>query len=407
MKTTFRVLAAIAALCAAPGAQATNGMRMIGFGPVQDAMGGANAAAGLDAASVLTNPSTMSGLSGRIDFGASYFKPKVEYSATAPTGAPTVMNDGATLKSDRGGSPIPAFGLVVPAGDDFRFGLGAYGVGGMGVDFGQNLYGGTTFSSYSQMRFTPGFSYRLNELLSVGATANLAYATMEYAAAAGMGQAGHDSASSFGGGATFGVLVTPAEWLRVGAAYETTTWFRSFEFNTPAQPQNNLPAGHDRISFNQPQSATLGLSLNPFRPLLLAFDVQWIRWSETNGQNMPTFTASNGALPWNLNWSNQIVYKLGAQYTLPRKVMLRAGYNYGKTPVDSTRAFENIAFPAIAEHHLTAGIGHEITKKASINAAFGWSPTKTLNGSNPNQGIASYQAKMSQLSFDAGFAYLF
>jgi len=407
MKTMLRVLAAAAIAAAAGDASATNGMRMIGFGPVQDGMGGANAAAGLDAASVLTNPATMSGLPGRIDFGASYFKPKVEYSATAPAGAGTVMSSGATLTSDRGGSPVPAFGLVVPMSDDLRFGLGAYGVGGMGVDFQQNLYGGTTFSSYSQMRFTPGVSYRVNDLLSVGVTANLAYATMEYAAASGMGQAGHDSASSFGGGATLGLLVTPAEWLRVGAAYETTTWFRSFEFNTPAQPALGLSAGHDRISFNQPQSATLGLAVNPFRPLLLALDVQWIRWSESNGQNQPTFTASNGALPWNLNWSNQIVYKVGAQYTLPRKVMLRAGYNYGKTPVDSTRAFENVAFPAIAEHHLTAGIGHEITKKASINAAFGWSPTKTLTGSNPNQGIASYQAKMSQLSFDAGFAYLF
>jgi long-chain fatty acid transport protein len=415
MRTVLRVLAAAAIAAAAGDASATNGMRMIGFGPVQDAMGGANAAAGLDAASVLTNPATLSNLSGRIDFGASYFKPSVEYKATQPGGLPPGMVVGTSgfVTSDRGGSPIPAFGLVVPITDSLRFGLGAYGVGGMGVDFQQNLYGGTTFSSYSQMRFTPGVSYRVNELLAIGATANLAFATMEYQAASGFGQASHDSSSSFGGGATFGVLVTPAEWIRIGAAYETTSWFRSFEFNVPAQPALGLPAGHDRISFNQPQSATLGFAVTPVRPLLVAVDVQWIRWSETNGTNQPTFTASDGALPWNLNWEDQIVYKVGAQYTLPRKVMLRAGYNYGKKPLDSSRAFENIAFPAIAEHHLTAGIGHEITHRASINAAFGWSPRATLRGSNPNmpqnggQAIQSYEARMSQVSFDMGFAYLF
>ncbi len=47
--------AVLLALAIATPAHATNGMRMIGFGPVQNSMGGVGVGATLDAASVLSN----------------------------------------------------------------------------------------------------------------------------------------------------------------------------------------------------------------------------------------------------------------------------------------------------------------------------------------------------------------
>jgi long-chain fatty acid transport protein len=396
---TLRLLVALALASAASQALATNGMRMIGFGPVQNAMGGVSAAVGLDAASVLSNPATMSLQQGRVDFGATWFQPEVDYRAVGAA-------SGNRIDSDRGPSPVPALGLVVPAGEKFRFGLGAYGVAGMGVDFQQDLLGSVTQSSYSQMRFTPGVSYQVNELLAVGVTANLMYAQMEFSAVttppggpmSPPAQSSHMAASAFGGGATLGVIVSPREDLRFGAAYETRSWFQDFEFHRPG--------GHDTLDFDQPQSALVGLAYSPWKPLLLAADVQWIRWSETNGTGQPRFDAESAALPWNLNWDDQVVYKLGVQYTLPRMVMLRAGYNYGKSPVDPGRSFENVAFPAIAEHHVTVGIGHELRGGASINASAGWSPRSEVSGGGTPEAFP-YEARMSQLSFDMGLAYRF
>lgn len=66
----FSFLWVIAVMLIAANAHATNGMRMIGFGPVQDSMGGVSVGLPLDAASILTNPAGMSVLPGRIDFGA-------------------------------------------------------------------------------------------------------------------------------------------------------------------------------------------------------------------------------------------------------------------------------------------------------------------------------------------------
>jgi long-chain fatty acid transport protein len=389
----------------AGSAYATNGMRLIGFGPVQDSMGGVSVGVPLDAASILTNPAGMSFLPGRIDFGASYFKPSVSYTATGAAGSGAIMNDGAKIDSDRGASPVPAFGLIVPLTDRIKFGIGAYGVAGMGVDYKSNLYGGVTYTSYSQMRFAPGLSYKINDMISIGAVVNIMYATMEFDAASGFGQEPHMGASSFGYGATFGVLVKPVDFLQIGLAYETKSTFQDFAFNTPS--------GVDKIEFNQPQTATIGFGVKPIKDLLIGFDVEWIRWSETNGQNQPQYTQnSSHATPWNLDWSDQFVYKIGIQYQVHPMIALRAGYNYGKMPLDSGRAFENIAFPAISEHHFTAGLGINLTNKLVLNIGGMYSPTAKLTGSNAGyppagQAIANYDTEMSQYSIDMGLAYTF
>jgi len=386
---------------------ATNGMRLIGFGPIQNSMGGASVGLPLDAATVLTNPAGMSSLPARIDFGASYFKPSVDYKATesAGMGGMVIGSDDKTIESNRGASPIPAFGLIVPINDQFRFGLGAYGIAGMGVDYANNLYGGITNTSYSQMRFTPGLSYKINDMFSVGAALNVMYATMEFNAAGGFGQQAHMGASSFGYGATFGLLIKPIDILQIGLAYETKSTFQDFSFNTAA--------GVDKLEFNQPQTATIGLGLKPIDALLIGFDIQWIRWSETNGKNLPSYTQNaSGAMPWNLDWEDQIVYKFGVQYTVNPILTLRAGYNYGKMPLNKDRAFENIAFPAIAEHHFTAGVGLNLSKHLALNFGGMYSPKATLTGSNAGyppagQAIRSYETSMSQYSIDMGISYVF
>ena len=86
-------------------------------------------------------------------------------------------------------------------------------------------------------------------------------------------------------------------------------------------------------------------------------------------------------------------------------IALRAGYNYGKMPLDPSRAFENIAFPAVAEHHITAGVGLDVTDRFTINLAGMYVPEAKLSGSNPQQLIASYQSTMSQFALDMAIGY--
>ena len=76
------------------------------------------------------------------------------------------------------------------------------------------------------MRFTPGAAYKINDYVAVGVTLNAMWATMEWNVASGMGQAPHDTSSSFGIGATVGVKVTATPWLGFGLAYETRSFFQ-------------------------------------------------------------------------------------------------------------------------------------------------------------------------------------
>ena len=413
---------ALASLAVASPAHATNGMRMIGFGPIQDSMGGVGVGATLDACSLLSNPAGIADLGQRLDAGGAFFKPTVKYSATG-IAAPFVNNSGQSLDSNRGGSPIPALAYVRPITEQLSAGIGVFGVAGMGVDYATNLYSGPTYTSYLQARFTPGFAYKVNDLLSVGATANVMVAQMKYDVGSGAGQALHDTATSLGIGGTFGVKFTPVKMVTLGAAYETKSSFQDFSFTVPSRqnpfdPSQTIPGGVDKLHFDQPQSFSFGASVRPIERLLLAADAQWINWAQTMGQALPAYSTdpnATGAIPFNMNWHNQWVFKFGTQVTAAPGLTVRAGYNYGKMPLDPNRAFENLAFPAITEHHITGGLGYELNDRFALNVSALYALNAKLQGANAappppqgtGQGIQSYTTEMSQFEIDLGLAYRF
>src|SRR5512133_4031007 len=106
MKKILGIFAGAAILAATP-AHATNGMRMIGFGPVQNSMGGASAAAPLDASTIVTNPAGMSALDRRVDISGTAFMPTVKYTASGNASAA----DGS-LESGRPTDFIPTLGAI-------------------------------------------------------------------------------------------------------------------------------------------------------------------------------------------------------------------------------------------------------------------------------------------------------
>ena len=121
-------------------AMATNGDNLIGVGPISRAMGGVGIAAPQDSiSSVFSNPAAMCFgpfcPSSQVDFAGTLFMPDVKATVTGP-------GVGGTNKanSDDEVYAIPAFGVSVPIGEglnppNWRFGLAAYGVTGLGADY--------------------------------------------------------------------------------------------------------------------------------------------------------------------------------------------------------------------------------------------------------------------------------
>lgn len=407
----------VTALLAAAPAYATNGMRMIGFGPVQNAMGGVGVGLTLDGNALATNPAGITELGHRLDLGLSWFQASVKHQATGtPTGAPPpnppsmIAHDGQAIRSRRGGSPIPALAYVRPVTGDVTAGVGLFAISGMGVDYPQNIYLSKAMTSYLNARLAPGVAYRFNDLVSVGLSLNLMVAQMEYDVAGELppdmgGQVKHETATSFGYGATLGVKVTPAKAVTLGAAYETRSHFQDFTFD--------VPGGKDKLRFDQPQVATLGVAVRPLDTLVVAADLEWIDWSSTMGGGLPRYGERQPTtMAWSMNWKDQWVVKLGVQVSPVKGLDLRAGYNHGKMPLDRSRAFENLVFPAVTEDHFTVGAGWAVTDGVTLHLGAMYSPEARVSGANAGappsgQMIAAYSSRMSQFQVDAGAALRF
>ncbi len=397
---SLRVAAIAVALAIAAPAAATDGMRVIGFGPIQNSMGGVSVAAPLDSSVIVTNPAGLSALDRRADVSGSVYTPTVKYDASyVGLGGP----GSASQSSDRAPDFIPTLGFVTKTTDKLTVGIAALGTAGLGVDYaseGGLYYGSATLTSYSNMRIAPAVAYKLTDRFSAGVTLNLMYAWMKYAVLGAAGMAPRDTAYSFGYGATFGISYQAPENVTLAASYETKSYFQDFTFD--------LPTGKEKLKFDQPDIATGGVAFRPIQPLLLAFDLQWIRWSTTQGKDQPKLVqAALDSMPFNMNWGDQTVFKIGAQYDVTKELAVRLGYNYGTAILDPNRAFENIAFPANVKQHFTAGVGYAFGAIA-VNAAVQYAPEVKVQGANlEQQGIAGYETKVSQLAFDLGASWKF
>ena len=402
MNLLFRILLpTIIVILHVAQASATNGMKIIGVGQVQRAMGGANIALPLDAACTITNPAGLKAAGKRIDMGLTYFVPDVSYRGNGAA----FTDPNANMTSDTELIFIPALGFIYPLSESVTVGVGLYGTSGMGVQYDTNLYGNITETQYAFVKLAPAASYTFKNGLSIGFAPNIDYAIMEFEAGPAAGpqaQEPHDNGKAFGLGFTLGLHYPLSEHFNLGLAYESKQYFEDFSLDTDS--------GEDKLEFHQPQSFAAGIAYMPSSSLRFAFDLVWIDWPQTNGRDKPVYTEKDNpvAMDWNLDWDEQFVYKFGLEYVVNPKVTLRAGYNYGKTPLDSERAFETLAFPAVTEQHFTLGGGYTLDNNWRLNLGLMYSPSSEINTANPaEQSIDNAKTEMKQYSVDFGFSYVF
>lgn len=130
------VAAAVAAAIAAPAAYATNGYFKIGYGTKNRGLAGAGIAYAQDSLAPATNPSGISFIGNRVDFGAELFNPNrdARLDASMIGGADTgEVDSGATLFA------IPHAGFAFNMGN-ITAGLSITANGGMNTRYNSNLY---------------------------------------------------------------------------------------------------------------------------------------------------------------------------------------------------------------------------------------------------------------------------
>jgi len=420
MRNVFKCIIVFAALIltTAP-AMATNGDNLIGVGPISRSMGGVGIAAPQDSISaVFSNPAAMCfGAfcpSSHVDFAGTLFMPDVKAEVSGP-------NVGGTNKANSEDEvyAIPAFGVSMPIGEainppNWRFGLAAYGVSGLGVDyrnsdldrpnagFGGNPLIAGTYTQLQSMRFAPAIGYQPNAKLSFGLAGIVEYSNLDL---------GEGSDWDYGFGLQGGIIFKPLDSLNLGLNVITP---RKLEFRDVAD--FDFDSNLDNLDLEAPLQIGGGLAYT-FNKLLIETDVNWINWGNADGYK-------------DFDWDNQWVFGVGAQFEPISKLFLRAGYNYGKTPVKDNDGFNGtaptsvqgktlptyyyetfrlIGFPALAEHHLTVGIGYEFTENFSANLGYMHAFKNSLseNGTDAAGQPVKIKSELTENAVDFGLTWRF
>jgi len=374
-----KVILASALLSAVGLSFATNGDNLIGVSPASRGMGGIGVGMPVGPTdSIFRNPAWMSYYKGfNMSFGGILLMPEVKAESNFITGTTT----SATSQSKM--FVVPEVGIVHQINDKLTFGMGAFGVSSMGVDYrnkGDDLLNRHT--TFQFMRVIPTLAYKVNDAISVSGAVHLAYGSLDMGAnlcdpnnPARCWNASGGQSQTYGIGAQLGVAYNMGDFVYAGLTYQSPvnmTYKRVFDSDGDGQFED--------LKLTQPLELAFGVGVKPMDNLKVGMDIRWINWKNAKGYK-------------EFQWKDQWVIALGGEFKPTQKLALRAGYNYGKSPIrggvkDDTTAnnripnfdaqytdfdiavFNLIGFPAITEHHITLGLGYEFTKNFSIDLAY-------------------------------------
>ena len=419
MKRTIKLAVVAALALGATSAFATNGSQLIGIGAKARGMGGVGIGMGHGSESGLTNPALITTIKGdnEISFGGTIFFADVSVKAdTTMIGDPVASQQ----DSDADTAVIPSVSLVSKYNDNFYWGIGMWGTGGLGVDYRDQT--DSTFSmntSLQTMQFGVPLAYTTNGF-SIGITPIVQYSSIDIDykqpvafrndAMGGMNPHYDPSRPTNPDGSIgSGTAQDLAFGFNIGAAYEVsgftfgTVYKSKITFDTKDVMTNALNGfgvgdenpygmGTKMETMATPEEWGAGVSYN-FEGHTIGLDWKHINWEDAEGYQ-------------DFGWENQNVIAVGYEYAT-NKWALRCGYQYAETAVQDntgkgldidkahaanmqgamgytgesslTNTFNLLGFPGTEETHLTIGGSYAFNETISMDMAAVYGLEKEVN----------------------------
>lgn len=388
---------------------ATNGYFGIGYGVASLGMGGATAAFPQDSLAAATNPAGMAVIGSRFDMGVDFFYPPRRVSGHGIFGFDTQNN-----RSNDNFFPIPSLGINFQKTDRLSLGVSVIG-NGANTHYKQNFWSLTglppngTYGDLGvqlvQMQILPTAAYKVTDTQNVGASLVIGIQNFwargldNFSKPEFQFSSDNDKLTNKGAdwGQGAGVRVG---WLgnffndkfALGASYQSKVYMSKLSL------YKGLFANGGE--FDIPAHWVVGLALKPNTDLAFTYDYEKIYYSDvaaignrhpttslldpctrpisyTGGCTTPgavpntTAQALGGSDSWGFGWRDQIVHKLGVSYAaMPGVVTVRAGFNYGKSPVPDDQLLFSMLAPAITERHFTLGATMQIDKDLEVSASY-------------------------------------
>ncbi len=391
-----KISAMLLALGLTAPAFATNGYFSHGYGIKAKSMGGVGIALPQDSLAAASNPAGMAMIGDRMDFGVDLFSP-IRTATWNGTAAGGFINNAYSqakgdYKSGRNLFAIPEFAYNKMLGWDMAVGVAVYGNGGMNTDYGKVVIAGSvtnTYSNLEQMFIAPTFAWKPSKDHSIGVSLNFVFQNFEARGLEAFAVATQSSSPesvtnrgkdySTGLGLKFGWTGQVSPGVTLGATYQAKTKMSKFD------KYKGLFAQQGR--FDIPETYGFGIAYKANDKLTVAADLVQINYAAVksiadNGDAFPGLVGTllgseNGS---GFGWGNQTVYKFGMSYQYAPNLLLRAGYNHGKSPLKSTQTFFNILAPATVENHLTLGATWTLADKSELTLSYMHAFDKTVTG---------------------------
>jgi len=424
--TAVAVVLSMAAFCAGPSVvYANHGMENVAGGAKSEGMGGTTIAVGDDTTVMNTNPSAISKLDGwRMDMNLTMMFPFYSFENQDATGTTTLNKTG-------GKRPIfvmPSMGIAMHDTDSkWSFGLGMYNEGGTGTDYGflkvdtrflENRTAGAPDYAYAEyysmfgfMKITPTVAYNITDKLSIGASPQIGYAMMRMKMPFYMDMSKNGvidtlfNADMDGSTGTLltgkiGLLYNFYNMMGAGLAYTTATDINLRGTATMVSPIDQSMAnaqsrmtGDFNMKIGWPQSVKAGMfmKMQPMWGIMMSFDVEWLNWSKyfdtipvsLSNVKMDGADMNDQNFLMKMGWKDQWVYKVGFEMPEIKKIKMRMGYAYGKNPASSSEGAFAIMNPYV-EHHVTMGLGYDISDTSEFNMGMTYGFNKKQSGGAGN-----------------------
>jgi long-chain fatty acid transport protein len=420
----LKVLVAAIALATAGPTWATNGYFLTGSGFRAQGMGGVGIAYGRDSLSTAANPANAVNTGMRGDLGFGVFNPERHASVGTGTGLPG--EDGfpgggsafaftGNTESDSKYFIVPEMGFSMGLTENLHIALAVVGNGGMNTTYPQNFF---SFAGnppadtklgvdLNQLIIPISVAYKVNEDHALGVSLVLAETRFRaYGLQAFQNFPGVPSNPdyvtnngfdySYGAGIKVGWLGEfMDDKLSVGLAYASRTYMTKFD------KYQSLFA--EQGGFDIPENYGIGIAFKPVKNLVIAADVTRIIYSDIKsinnlGPGINPGGLGTGGIPslsdpskqlgkdagMGFGWQDMTVYKLGVQYGVNNKLQVRAGYNYGATPIPDDQVTFNLLAPGTVEHHYSVGFTYRANDVLEVTGTYLYAAPNGQTACNQN-----------------------
>lgn len=371
------------------------GLRQLG-------MGGGGVALPWDASTIFYNPAGLSRLDGvQVSASMLLIMANAQFVQSAPTGNYSVRTASQKFTPFNlyVGGPIKKDGKI-------GVGLGIYTPFGSGTKWPDDWAGRYMAQSITleSIFIQPTASYKINDMLSVGAGFVYAYGNLKFAEALPLqdmngvdGQA-NLKGSANGVGYNLGVNIKATEKLKFGISYRSGVKMNlsngTANFTVPSSLASSFPNTTFKSSVPLPQVLCVGVGYNITEKLTGQFDLEYVGWHTYDSLRFD-FTTHTAELQNNhspRHYKNTLAYRLGFNYAFTPKISAMVGGAWDPSPVPD--GFVSPELPDANRIVLTCGVAYAPIKKLSIIAAMEYTTTAKRNAAyNYDNFSGTYQTK--------------